>query len=116
MTFFRGWLFLVLSGIFAFGQAAGEQMFDVRNGDQRGKLIVRETELQFESLTDAKHSRTWKYSELRSFEKKWRSSFRVRPFKGSQYDFQFGNNQARDKVYEAIAPKVLAARIESKRP
>lgn len=110
-------LLLFCSAVLALGQsAAADQMFDVRNGDQKGKLIVRESELQFESLTDAKHSHTWKYAEIRSFEKKWRSSFRVRPFKGDRYDFQFANNQARDKVYDTIAPKLLQARLQSKRP
>jgi len=112
----RTLLLLLVTALMAFGQAAGEQVFDVRNGDQKGKLVARESELQFESLTDAKHSRTWKYTELRSFEKKGRSAFRVRPFKGSRYDFQFPNNATRDKVYDVIAPKVLAARMQAKRP
>ena len=111
----RTLLLLLFSALLAFGQAAGEQMFDVRNGDQKGKLIVRGSELQFESLTDAKHSRTWKYVDIRAFEKKmWRWTIRVRPFQGSQYDFQFPNGQARDKVYDAIAPKVLSARMNKK--
>jgi hypothetical protein len=108
-------LLVVFSAIAALAQPA-DAIFDVRNGDQKGKLVVRENELQFESLTDAKHSRTWKYSEIRSFEKKWRASFRVRPFKGDRYDFQFGNNQQRDKVYDSITPKILQSRIQSKRP
>lgn len=107
-------LLLLFSVVLAFGQAAGDQMFDVRNGDQKGKLIVRDAELQFESLTDAKQSRTWKYGDIRSFEKKWRASFRVRPFKGSRYDFQFPNNAERDKVFDAITPKILAARMNKK--
>jgi hypothetical protein len=40
-------------------------IFDVRNGDQQGKLVLTDTELAFESLTDSKHSRRWNYVDIR---------------------------------------------------
>jgi hypothetical protein len=111
----RRHLLLALAAAIALpAQTANDSMFDVRNGDQKGKLMIRDGELQFESLTDAKQSRTWKYGEIRSFEKRWRSGFRVRPFKGSRYDFQFPDKQQRDKVYDLIAPKILSARTNTK--
>jgi hypothetical protein len=58
---------------FAGGQSAqtvpslpgSDMIFDVRNGDQQGKLMIKDTELAFESLTDARHSRNWKYADIR---------------------------------------------------
>ena len=87
-----------------------DTVIDVRNGDQKGKLLVRDAELQFESLTDAKHSQTWKYADIRTLEKKIFKAMRVRPFKGSRYDFQFDNVGNRDRIYNLISQKVVEAR------
>ena len=94
--------------------AAGDMTVDVRNGDQQGKLMLRETELAFESLTDGKHSRSWKYAEIRSLEKK-RKEVRVKPYKGARYDFQFPDNGARDRIYDAISARILTARSQTKK-
>ena len=93
-----------------FAQNGPETVIDVRNGDQKGKLLIRDAELQFESLTDAKHSQTWKYAEIRTIEKKIFKAMRVRPFKGSRYDFQFDNVGNRDRIYNLISQKVVEAR------
>lgn len=92
----------------AFSQNA-DMIFDVKNGDQTGKLMLKDTELAFESLTDAKHSRNWKYSEIRSVEKP-KSELRIKPFKGSRYDFQFKDKKLRDRLYSMISDRVVAAR------
>jgi hypothetical protein len=97
---------MLLAALTLLGQ---DQSFDVRNGDQRGKLTVADGELRFDSLTDAKQSRAWKYGEIRSFEKK-RKAFRVRGFSGPRYDFQFPSNADRDKVFDLISPKIIAGR------
>lgn len=89
-------------------------IFDVRNGDQQGKLMFLETELAFESLTDARQSRNWKYAEIREVSKK-KKNLRVRPFKGSAYDFQFKKSQERDRIYDLIAARVVAARQAAKK-
>ncbi len=88
-------------------------IFDVRNGDQNGKLMLKDTELAFESLTDAKHSRNWKYADIRSVEKP-KSELRVKPFKGSRYDFQFKDKKLRDRLFTMISDRVVAARQNKK--
>jgi hypothetical protein len=93
-----------------FAQASPETVIDVRNGDQRGKLFVRETELAFESLTDAKHSQRWMYADIRTLEKRIWKAMRVRPFKGDRYDFQFDNAANRDRIFNLISQKVVDAR------
>ena len=94
--------------------SAGDLTVDVRNGDQQGKLMLRGTELAFESLTDGKHSKSWKYSEIRSLEKK-RKEVRVKPYKGARYDFQFPDNGARDRIYDAVSARILTARSQTKK-
>lgn len=106
--------FLLATAALLLGQSTSEQIFDVKNGDQRGKLIVRDDALSFDSLTDAKHSRTWKYADIRTFEKRFRG-FRVRPFEGDRYDFQFGRTSDRDKVFDLISSRIVAAREAKKK-
>lgn len=94
--------------------AMGDTMvFDVRNGDQNGKLMLKSTDLAFESLTDARHSRNWKYSDIRELSKP-KNELRVRPFKGDRYDFQFKDKKLRDRIYEQITQRILAARQGNK--
>lgn len=88
---------------------AGDMVFDVRNGDQNGKLIIGDTDLQFESLTDSRHSRRWKYTELREVSKQ-KKELRIKPNKGDRYDFQFKDTRQRDRIHTMITDRVLAAR------
>jgi len=94
---------------------AGSMMIDVRNGDQSGKLLINDNDVAFESLTDGKRSRTWKYAEVREVTKRGRKEMRIRPFKGDRYDFQFPDRGQRDKIYDAIANRVVTARQSNRR-
>jgi hypothetical protein len=87
---------------------------DVRNGDQQGKLMIGPDVLAFESLTDGKHSRSWKYAEIRSLEKK-KKELRVKPYKGDRYDFQVKENSVRDRLYDIIAKRVIDARAAERK-
>ena len=88
--------------------------YDVRNGDQKGKLMIKQDDLAFESLTDGKRSRNWKYSEIRTFEKKGKKELRVRPFKGDRYDFQFDDRKLADQIYQQVSQRIVAARQSKK--
>ena len=107
----RRWfaMLLLVSGLAMAQQAVEPQVYDVRNGDQQGKLMIKEDGLAFESLSDARQSRNWKYTEIREVSKK-RKELSVRPFKGSKYAFQFPNNGVRDRLYTMITDRVVAAR------
>lgn len=89
---------------------AEETVIDVRNGDQKGKLSIRVGELSFDSLTDAKQSRTWKYADIRTFEKRIIKGIRVRPFKGSRYDFSFDSIATRDRIFGMVSQRIVDAR------
>jgi hypothetical protein len=103
-----------LAGSAAAQAPAGDLIFDVRNGDQRGKLMLQENELAFESLTDSRHSRTWRYADIRELSRKGRKEMRVRPVKGSRYDFQLKDRKERDQIYDLIASRIVSARRTSK--
>jgi len=113
----RRHLLAIVAGVLApaaFAQPPVEDLvFDVRNGDQEGKLMLKESELAFESLSDARHSRTWKYAEIRELSRR-KKEMRVRPYKGSRYDFQFKDSKLRDRIYDLVSQRVLAARQNKK--
>ncbi len=89
--------------------SGADMIFDVRNGDQQGKLLLKDTELAFESLTDAKHSRNWKYADIRELSRR-KKELTVRPFHGDRYDFQFKKKEDRDRLYDLISQRIVAAR------
>jgi len=83
--------------------------FDVRNGDQRGKLMLMPDELVFESLTDAKHSRRWRYGDIRELNHN-DHEVKIQPYHGDKYEFQFHNRAMLDTAYNLISDKVVAYR------
>ncbi|MBM3736126.1 MAG: hypothetical protein FJW39_10095 [Acidobacteria bacterium] len=71
--------------------------------------MLKDAELAFESLTDSRHSRNWKYSDIRELSKP-KKELRVRPNKGSRYDFQFKDSKLRDRIYNLISERIVRAR------
>ena len=83
--------------------------FDVRNGDQRGKLMLQDSDLVFESLSDAKHSNRWRYSDIRELTHN-DHEIKVQGYKGDKYEFQFKNKAMLLTAYNLISDKVVSAR------
>jgi hypothetical protein len=107
-------LVLVVTALFAAAQnppalPASDMIFDVRNGDQQGKLILKDDEVAFESLTDAKHSRQWKYADIRELLRS-KNELRIQPFHGDKYAFQFRKKEMRDRLYDLISNRIVATR------
>lgn len=86
-----------------------EVSFDVRNGDQQGKLIFHRDSVAFESLTDAKHSQRWNYSDIRELNRKG-NEIKIEPYHGDKYEFQFSDPAMRDTVYNMLSDRIVAAR------
>jgi hypothetical protein len=86
-----------------------EVAFDVKNGDQQGKLIFHHDDLSFESLTDAKHSRRWAFSEIRELNRKG-NEIKIEPYHGDKYEFQFRDPAMRDTVYNMLSDRIVQAR------
>lgn len=83
--------------------------FDVHNGDQQGKLMFQDNELVFESLSDARHSRHWKYADIRELTHN-DHEIKVQPYHGDKYEFQFKNRAMLDTAYNLISDRVVEAR------
>lgn len=106
---------LVNQAAYAQNTPGASMTIDVRNGDQNGKLVLNENDLAFESLSDGKRSRTWKYADVREVSKRGKKELRVRPYRGDRYDFQFPDRGQRDRIYDAIAQRVVAARQSTRK-
>lgn len=98
-----------------YAQNQSSVMIDVRNGDQNGKMLINDNDVAFESLSDGKRSRTWKYAEVREVTKKGKKELRIRPNKGDRYDFQFPDRGQRDKIFDMIAQRVVVARQSNRK-
>jgi hypothetical protein len=86
-----------------------EVSFDVKNGDQRGKLIFHRDSVAFESLSDARHSQRWAYSEIRELNRKG-NEIKIEPYHGDKYEFQFRDPAMKDTVYNMLSDRIVAAR------
>jgi hypothetical protein len=91
------------------GRDIKEVSFDVRNGDQHGKLIFHRDSVSFESLSDARHSRHWTYAEVRELNRKG-NEMEIEPYHGDKYKFQFIDPAMRDTVYNMLSDRIVAAR------
>ena len=80
-------------------------------GSCNGKLIAGETSLQFESVSEADHSKTWNYNDLQSFEKeKDHSLLKVTSKTGEKFEFKTVNGATAGAVYDLVAQKIVANR------
>ncbi len=80
-------------------------------GSCNGKLIAGETSLRFESVSEADHSKSWNYNDLKSFEKeKDHSLLKMTAKSGEQYEFKTVNGATAGAVYDLVAQKIVANR------
>lgn len=86
-----------------------EVRFDVHNGDQNGRMMLNDNELVFESLSDAKHSRRWRYADIRELNKN-DHEIKIQPYHGDKYEFQFKNKAMLMTAYNLLSDRIVAAR------
>ena len=98
-----------VSGEAARTGSPGELRFDVKNGDQRGQLILGPRDVRFESLTDADHSRTWAYSEIKELTRD-DNELKIEPYHGDKYEFQFQNKATENTLYRELSDRIVSAR------
>jgi hypothetical protein len=81
------------------------------HGGCDGKLIADDTNLRFESVTEASHSRTWNYNALEKFDsERDHALLHVRPVSGEGYDFNVRNGATAGAMYKLVADKIIVAR------
>jgi hypothetical protein len=86
---------------------------DHRDGEGHcnGKLMANDTTLRFESVSEAGHSRSWNYNDLRSFEKEPdHSLLKVTAKNGENFHFKTVNGKTAGALYDVVAQKMVDAR------
>ena len=89
---------------------APEASFDVRYHDDHGKLVVSTRGVSFEDVTEAKHSHTWTYAQIKEL-KRDGNEIKIEPHDGDSMEFKVeGGKGMSDEVYKVIADRIVAAR------
>lgn len=79
-----------------------------------GKLMADDNGLRFESVSDAPHSRSWAYNDIRSFTaEKNHALLKVIANSGEAYDFQVANGATAGALHKLVSDKIVAARSGS---
>ena len=84
--------------------------FDVRYHDDRGKLVVGDSGLRFEDISDAKHSRSWTYAQIKELKREGGNEIKIEPFSGDSIEFHLDGPAMSEAVYNTIADRIVAAR------
>jgi hypothetical protein len=87
-----------------------EVMFDVRYHDDRGKLIVNANGLSFEDISNADHSRSWSYAQVKELKRDNGNEIKIHPYSGDTYEFHVAGTFMNDTVYNMIADRIIASR------
>jgi hypothetical protein len=85
-------------------------IFDVRYHDDRGKLVVTTKGVNFEDVSDAKHSRSWSYAQVKGLKRNGSNEIKIEPFSGDSYEFRLEGPAMSDAIYQMIGDRIVAAR------
>lgn len=88
---------------------AADVIFDVKKGDDHGKLVVTSNGVSFENLSNAGKSRSWSYSQIKEL-KRDGSYVKIEPFSGDSYEFRVNGPAMSDAIYQTIADRIVASR------
>lgn len=87
-------------------------IFDARYHGDRGKLIVNDTGLNWQDLSDASRSRSWSYAQIKELKRdKDENAIKIEPYNGEEHKFKIAGPFMTDTVYNMVADRVVAARI-----
>ncbi|MCU1339204.1 MAG: hypothetical protein JWO19_4785 [Bryobacterales bacterium] len=87
-----------------------QTVFDVRYHDDRGKLVITDSGVRFEDISNAKHSRTWNYAQIKELKRNGGNEVKIEPYSGDSYELQAEGPFMSDAVYNTIADRIVAAR------
>ncbi len=91
------------------GAQQGNVSFDVRRGDDNGRLVVTPSGIDFVDISNRTHSRHWNYSELKGVERRNNNEIVVKPYQGDEYKFKT-STMMDQAIYNTIADRIVAAR------
>jgi hypothetical protein len=88
---------------------ATDVIFDVTHDGDRGKLIVSESRVTFEDISNSSHSRSWAYSDIKEFKRDGRQ-LKIEGHHGSSHDFKTEDRAMSEAIYNEISNRIVAAR------
>ena len=90
--------------------AGQDLIFDVRDGDDRGKLVLTSQGVNFENLSDAKHSRRWTYAQIKELKRKGSNEIEIEPVSGDDLTLRVDGAGMSDTAYKMVGDRIAAAR------
>jgi hypothetical protein len=87
-----------------------EVLFDVRYHEDHGKLVVTATGVNFEDVSDAEHSRSWSYAQIKELKREGGNEIKIETHSGDSFEFRVDGPGMSDTVYKTLADRIVAAR------
>jgi hypothetical protein len=85
-------------------------------GECEGTLRITDDGIDFQSITEANHSRRWQMSDVKELERPDRDELRIAPMIGSQYNFDFVSERLiSDEEFRRLSDRVSEARLGDQR-
>jgi hypothetical protein len=78
--------------------------------DDRGKLVLTTTGVNFEDLSNSKHSRSWSYTQIKELKRNGGNEIKIEPFSGDSYELHLEGPAMSDAVYKMIGDRIAASR------
>jgi hypothetical protein len=82
--------------------------FDVVHSGDNGRLLVGANRIEWQNLKNTSKSRSWSYSEIKSFKREG-NELKIKPYSGDSFEFKVAGRMMSDDVYNAIADRIVAA-------
>lgn len=89
-------------------QAHRDKLF----GGSRGRLIVTDTELAYESIDDIQDSRRWAFRDIKEVKLQSPYKLEVKPFNGSDYTFVIEGQGMGSADYRDLVDRITQARAQ----
>jgi hypothetical protein len=66
--------------------------------------------LSFEDISNADHSRSWSYAQIKELKRDNGNEIKIHPYSGDTYEFHVAGTFMNDTVYNMIADRIIASR------
>jgi hypothetical protein len=83
-------------------------------GSCHGRLVVSPTQLAYESVDNADHSRRWTYASIRELTQDNPYEIRIKPYSGDEYKLKLGGSGMDPGTFSKLVDLVTKARAAEK--
>jgi hypothetical protein len=90
-----------------------EYSFNMKSGDENGRLVIGANNIHWYSLSNPGHSHRWPYASIKSFTRDRNDTeVELTPYNGPSYRFRFtGGPSMTDEVYNMVGDRIVAATV-----